>query len=423
MEALHVHGLHWVVREGGPPPADMIELRTLARSRLADSHQCNVDDRSLRGLANGIRHEVSYYLLDDTVVETEPGRWAFAAHDGPLPGGSGDAPFVPPCPVIRLGPPSPGEGTVYAIFMDRVAKHDSVGRHHIYALPGARLPGLGTALRETVPDGDVWPRELMVLRALVAPGEIGIGAALERCNDWPDFREPEFDGHQGSHDAALRLTATFPPSPSLHRERTVVHVGEHVAQLFLSGVDDTYGQWLLFDDRWAGAHPDLAGSLMWYAAHWDPACARPHTRLTTCADNRVRYVAVAGADGRPFVRLAEPWEEDGVWGPHGSFHRRPPAQEVLGTVELQLQQPAPDVCAFTAYSVTPHRRGRLAAGLLGKRIAADLRAAGITRTTGRLPGDHSRYDHGGLFLRMLGDLVHRRPDAGQEVVLRPCQGG
>lgn len=408
-EAVHdlgVHGLGHIPGEGGPPPADMAGLRTLARSRLSDSHQCNVDDHSLRGLANGLDHEVAYYLLDDAVAEAEPRRWAYAVHDGPLPDGSGDAPFDPPCPVTHLGPLSSGDGTVYAIFMECVAKHDSIGRHRPYALTGVRLPELGAALREAVPDGDTWPRELEVLRAMVAPGETGIGPALRRCNDWPDFLDSETDGHTGSHEAALRLTAARPPAPSLHRERTVVHVGEHLAQLFLSGWNDTYGQWFLFDDRWAGAHPDLAASLTWFAAHWDPACARPHSRLTTCADNRVRYVAVAGPDGRPVVRLAGPQDEDGL-GDLWSSDRPAPAQRVLATVELQLRQPAPDTWKLTHYSVDPHRQGRLTAGLLAQRIAADLRAEGITQATGWLPDDRA---HGKLFLRVLGDLGRRRPD-------------
>ena len=37
-------------------------------------------------------------------------------------------------------------------------------------------------------------------------------------------------------------------------------------------IDDFFGfdQWFLFDTRWAAANPDLARSLLRYAAHWDP---------------------------------------------------------------------------------------------------------------------------------------------------------
>ena len=37
-------------------------------------------------------------------------------------------------------------------------------------------------------------------------------------------------------------------------------------------IDDFFGsdQWFLFDTRWAAAYPDLARSLLRYAAHWDP---------------------------------------------------------------------------------------------------------------------------------------------------------
>jgi 3-oxoacyl-ACP reductase-like protein len=33
-------------------------------------------------------------------------------------------------------------------------------------------------------------------------------------------------------------------------------------------------QWILFDDRWAAAHPDLAASLLHYARCWDPFAVR-----------------------------------------------------------------------------------------------------------------------------------------------------
>ena len=53
--------------------------------------------------------------------------------------------------------------------------------------------------------------------------------------------------------------------------RSIVQVGRHMAMLCAHASSSFgYQQWILFDDRWAAAHPDLASSLLWYASRWDP---------------------------------------------------------------------------------------------------------------------------------------------------------
>ena len=48
---------------------------------------------------------------------------------------------------------------------------------------------------------------------------------------------------------------------------------DHLAQLCLHVGDffgkDTYHQWIIFDDLWAGEHPDLAEGILRYAKRWD----------------------------------------------------------------------------------------------------------------------------------------------------------
>jgi hypothetical protein len=61
--------------------------------------------------------------------------------------------------------------------------------------------------------------------------------------------------------------------PSYDPKKSLVHVDDHLAQLCLhvdcwDGVD-LYHQWFVFDDLWAGAHPDLANALLRYARTWD----------------------------------------------------------------------------------------------------------------------------------------------------------
>ncbi|MEV0828533.1 hypothetical protein [Nonomuraea rubra] len=405
-----VYGLDSLFSEGGPPPESMRELRTLARTRLPEVYQCNVDEHSVRVLANGLDYDVAYYLVDDVAVAANPERWAFAVHDGPLPEVAGTptstTAFAAPIKVTELAEhPRSREGAVFAVLLTCKAKHDSIGWNATHALPGVRLPTFGAALRDLDVPTSEWPVELEVLRVLVAPGEDGIAAALERCNQWPDYtwNSGEEPHPPSSHDAAMRLLGAH------HRERTVIQVAEHVAQMFLHSGRDGFEQWFFFDDRWAGAHPDLASSLIWFAYHWDPLCSRHHLLLTPCSDNRVRYVAVVGDDGGTTqVREAQPHDEPRIWDlRRWSYEKRPPgdvtAGEVLGTVEIQLQQPSPDTFTFTDFEMTRTRHGRAVARKLARHVRQDLQKAGLTHTTGWIPSNGLR-PHGRHFLRALGRI-------------------
>jgi hypothetical protein len=65
------------------------------------------------------------------------------------------------------------------------------------------------------------------------------------------------------HRAELRKT----PKSLLHGE-------ERLVQMCLDGSHDDeagpyFGQWILFDDQWASAHPELADALLTWSARWD----------------------------------------------------------------------------------------------------------------------------------------------------------
>jgi len=72
----------------------------------------------------------------------------------------------------------------------------------------------------------------------------------------------EEDGEGGAHHRSeLRTT-----------HHSLIQVDDHLAQacLDVSWTDDPYfSQWLVFDDLWASAHPDLANAILRFAARWD----------------------------------------------------------------------------------------------------------------------------------------------------------
>jgi hypothetical protein len=47
-----------------------------------------------------------------------------------------------------------------------------------------------------------------------------------------------------------------------HFAQLCIHVGDSFG-------NDAYHQWIIFDDLWAGEHPDLAEGILRYAKRWD----------------------------------------------------------------------------------------------------------------------------------------------------------
>lgn len=71
--------------------------------------------------------------------------------------------------------------------------------------------------------------------------------------------------HYEIHRETLEMMT---PEPSVG---SLIRLDAHIVQV-ARYIDDFFGfdQWFLFDTRWAAANPDLARSLLRYAAHWDP---------------------------------------------------------------------------------------------------------------------------------------------------------
>lgn len=287
-----VYGLNTIFETGLPAPESMRELRELLEKHLYVEQELRVDEHSVRVLTDDDEVDLAYFFVDDALVASEPDRWAYLLHEGwelpeTLRTASADQVFIPPVPVEALiSTPQGGEGVTYAVVLTFYASIDSIGYCPPKSFPGVRLPQLAEALRATDVRLGEWPRELLHLRALVAPDESEIRPALERCNRWPSFEEeiPEtYGAHPQAHETALRLLEGFEPSSGRDPDRTLIRQGEHMAQMSIH-MDDVFGyrQWFFFDDVWAAAHPDLTTSLMHYGVHWDPRCPRSHGDAEDC---------------------------------------------------------------------------------------------------------------------------------------------
>jgi hypothetical protein len=289
-------------RDGPLAAAGWPELRDLLRTHLyvegdPDDH-IRVDEHSVRVKTDDDEGHLAYFFLDDALVRAAPDRVAYLMlGDWRLPATTepGRAGFEAPIPMRTLATHRPGDGTTWLVGLQSgVGDFDEKPP---VAFAGVRLPELPRLLRSAVPAHtelrprfhdrwSSWPWELLALRALLAPGDRSVGAALRRYNRlaWQLDRNEVAAALRRSAEepqavAHARLTGfldELPPDrrsefhwrdPSLSRiqaTRHLVQAAVPVDQRF------SYDRWYLFDDVWAAAHPDLAASLLRCAAGWDP---------------------------------------------------------------------------------------------------------------------------------------------------------
>jgi hypothetical protein len=242
--------------------------------------------------------EGTFYFLDDDLVRAAPDRVAYLLRqDWRLPptGAAGDTGFRSPVEGRVIGGASGGAGTTWLVMPGDGGEAPMTQ----VAFPGVRLPELAGHLRTLVPgeagtagrDGRrpvAWTDELLLVRAMIGAGDQTLGPALRRYGRWgwrlrsewsfKWLRRPDSVDHATAAARVGRLLESpllrplrVPPEPP---SRSRVEVGEHLVQALLHRAEGcSYDRWYLFDDVWASTHPELAASLLRYAADWDPLAA------------------------------------------------------------------------------------------------------------------------------------------------------
>lgn len=265
---------------------------------VPSSFVVRMDQHSIRIRDDEEEDDGAFYFLDDDLVRAAPDRVAYLLRqDWRLPptGAGGDTGFRSPVKGRVIGGSPDGVGTTWLVMPGDGGQAPMTQ----VAFPGVRLPELAGHLRALVPgqagpagrNGErpvAWTDELLLLRAMIGAGDQTLGPALRRYDRWGWRLQSEWSfgwlRRSDSVDyatAAARVTRLL-ESPRLQllrdapeaSSRSRVEVGEHLVQALLHRPEDwSYGRWYLFDDVWASAHPELAASLLRYAAGWDPLAA------------------------------------------------------------------------------------------------------------------------------------------------------
>lgn len=267
-------------------PKDIEHLDKILKKHLYVEGEFRLDEHSLRVLTDDDEVGLAYFFFDDEMAKTHPDRIAWLLHDEPrLPEGEAEGGYKPPFTFEEILPKGDGEGTTYACFFTFYDGDSIPG--NVVTIPGVRLPDLASHLRNVMPTRkpaswskewlETWPIELRLLRAMIEPGQISISPALTRCAAYPLRGVASGTNHShlgvGSHANARgefeKVSGAFKHDGS--PEKSVIYVGKHAA-LFCPHTSSFFGheQWVLFDDQWAAAHPDLATSILRYGSNWDP---------------------------------------------------------------------------------------------------------------------------------------------------------
>ena len=267
-------------------PTNIAQLEKLLKKHLYVEGEFRLDEHSLRVSTDDDEVELAYFFFDDDVAKAHPDRVAWLLHDEPrLPDGEADGVYSSPFKFEEIHPVGDGEGCTYACFFTFYDGESLPGNPVV--IPGVRLPDLASHLRNVMPTKktaswskewlETWPIELRLLRAMIEPGQISTAPALPRCAAYPLRAVASGTNHShlgvGSHANARgefeKVSQAFKHDgdPS----KSVISVGKH-AVFFSPHTSNFFGheQWVLFDDMWAAAHPDLATSILRYASHWDP---------------------------------------------------------------------------------------------------------------------------------------------------------
>ncbi|MGL4553370.1 MAG: hypothetical protein ACRC33_19560 [Gemmataceae bacterium] len=281
---------------GLPPPETVEDVVTRFNGSFGDDQARSDSPHAVQVFTEDDGEGGAVYWFDGHfLAESGPLAAYLLDEDWRLPSGAGEGGFE--------------AGATYLLFMVRESKYPLEDLVPADRIDGVRLPGLAQRLLAEPPE-DGYARLLPALMVagvtLPDPMEQAFLTAIRAdpadattwaaWSDWREERGGEPPGISLLRSAFARL-ARLPGEAQdglpldqklkaasrqlLETERrakrradpkSLIHVEEHLAQMCLDtshSEEPYFGQWILFDDVWASAHPDLANALLRYAGRWD----------------------------------------------------------------------------------------------------------------------------------------------------------
>ncbi len=253
---------------------------------------------AIQGLDDDDELEMAYYVFDEAFAQRYPERVAWLIHeDWRLPADVGPGGFKPAVGSDLIKPRWKGEGATYLLFMiadDSMSISEPVTPRRF---EGVRLPQLARFLaclfhddqkkspggilmdfaeQILVEDPDCDPMEKAFLQELRANPHDEThwnvyGDWLEehgrpRAELYLLQRRLERIGRRPVHEHYPEIPVPAEPLSQLCVEPHVAQLCHHTGTAWKH---HDFDHWVLFDDLWASAHPDLANALLRYQDRWD----------------------------------------------------------------------------------------------------------------------------------------------------------
>jgi hypothetical protein len=299
--------------QGLPPPGSIEDVLVRMRGSFGNEQVSSPSPHAVEMLTEDDGEGGAVYFFDGHFLKTSGHLAAYLLHDDwRLPSGSGEGGFTPTAGTMELEPAGDGPGATYAVFLVRESKYPMDDLTPAGRMDGVRLPGVARHLL-AAPPADASPGYLRLLPVLAFAGvslpspmddaflstirtDPSDAASWAAWNDWRAERDEEPPGIGLLRDAFARM-ARLPGSvqdqlggksstqalldmETKHRAqlrknpKSLLHGEEHLMQMCLDGSHSDeagpyFGQWALFDDLWASAHPELADALLTWCARWD----------------------------------------------------------------------------------------------------------------------------------------------------------
>jgi uncharacterized protein (TIGR02996 family) len=262
--------------------------------------EVNAGRHHIQVLTDDDEIEMAVYVFDDHYRAARPGKADFLLlDDWELPAGDSKrpAPKLPRTRVVK--PEGDREGTVYSVGLFVEDSLNLTDLCPASRIEGVRIPDLARYLL-LYPDAeeddhlDFGLRELRDnLRVLLRKRkgrETGFRTAIRKnpadVTSWAAYSDwlVEHDlPPAGLHllDQALRAKEFSDARDNRKPRLDCVKVTEHAAQaskhegrwpdepFMWFSPNDTFAQFIFFDDRWAAAHPTLAAGILTFASRWD----------------------------------------------------------------------------------------------------------------------------------------------------------
>ncbi len=289
-----------LAEENVQPPRNTRELHRTFHSSWSIQGEWICQEHAIQGLDDDDEGAMAFYIFDDVFASKHPERVAWLMHeDWRLPADAGTGPFKPTRPIKRFQPLGDWEGTTYLVFLSDIDSSELADLSgEARRLDGVQLPQLArllSSVSEARQDEYEWYGDLMDLAREILLDHPD-GDPLEKVFLQELRTNPQDDTHwniygdwleeRGRPRAELWLLQRaldriskrkphehYPKIPVPTNSLSQWRVEPHLAQLSLhTGTvwsHQVFDHWILFDDLWASAHPDLANSLLRYLDRWD----------------------------------------------------------------------------------------------------------------------------------------------------------